>query len=85
LLQPLFFPPGSKRGRGRYRDPSATRACLDGIRYVLKTGCQWSLLPKEFPPKSTVHDALAQWTKQGILPRINEVLRDQVRLGKKKR
>jgi Putative transposase of IS4/5 family (DUF4096) len=46
LLQPLFFPPGAKRGRGRYRDPDAARACLDAIRYLLKAGCQWSLLPK---------------------------------------
>ena len=62
LLQPLFFPPGSKRGRGRYRGPESARACLDGIRYILKAGCQWSLLPKTFPPKSTVHDAFAQWS-----------------------
>src|SRR5712691_2488708 len=84
LLEPFLFPAGAKRGRGRYREPQAARACLDGIRYVLKSGCQWSLLPKEFPPKSTVHDAFAKWTQQGLWPRLNEALRDRVRVGLKK-
>ena len=41
-------------------DAGVIRTLLDAIRYVLKTGCQWLLLPKEFPPKSTVPDALAR-------------------------
>jgi len=48
LLKPLIYPADAKRGRGRWRDPDSARASLDAIRYVLKTGCQWSLLPKEF-------------------------------------
>lgn len=84
LLKPLIYPADAKRGRGRWRDPDAARACLDAIRYVLKTGCQWSLLPRDFPPKSTVHDALARWTQQGLWPRINEALRTKTRLMLKK-
>jgi putative transposase len=84
LLKPLIYPADAKRGRGRWRDPNSARACLDAIRYVLKTGCQWSLLPKDFAPKSTVHDALATWTKQGLWPRINEALRTKTRLMLKK-
>ena len=84
LLQPLIYPQGARRGRGRQRDAYSARACLDAIRYVLKTGCQWSLLPKEFAPKSTVHDALSTWTKQGLWPRINEALRTKTRLMLKK-
>jgi transposase len=84
LLQPLIYPADVKRGRGRQRDPDSARACLDAIRYVLKTGCQWSLLPKEFAPKSTVHDALARWTAQGLWPRLNEALRTRTRLLLKK-
>lgn len=60
LLKPLIYPADARRGRGRWRDPNSARANLDAICYVLKTGCQWSLLPKELPPKSTVHDALAR-------------------------
>lgn len=84
LLKPLIYPAEAKRGRGRQRAPHSARACLDAIRYVLKTGCQWSLLPKEFPPKSTMHDALAKWTQQGLWPRLNEALRTKTRLDAKK-
>jgi putative transposase len=81
LLKPLIYPADATRGRGRGRDPNSARANLDAIRYVLKTGCQRSLLPKEFPPKSTVPNALARWTQQGLWPRINEALRTRTRLG----
>jgi transposase len=84
LLKPLIYPADAKRKRGRWREPNSARACLDAIRYVLKTGCQWSMLPKEFAPKSTVHDALATWTEQGLWPRINEALRTKTRLMLKK-
>jgi putative transposase len=80
LIEPLLYPAGAKRGRGRQREAHAARAAFDAIRYLLKAGCQWSLLPKDFPPKSTVHDALAAWTRQGIWPRINAVLREEVRV-----
>ena len=84
LLKPLIYPADARRGRGRWRDPNSARACLDAIRYVLKTGCQWSMLSKEFAPKSTVHDALSRWTEQGLWPRINEALRTKTRLMLKK-
>lgn len=80
LIEPFLFPAGAKRGRGRRREPHAARAAMDAIRHLLKTGCQWSLLPKEFPPRSTVHDAFAAWTRQGLWPRINTTLRERVRL-----
>lgn len=80
LIEPLLYRAGARRGRGRQRSPHAARASLDAIRYILKAGCQWALLPKEFPPKSTVHDALATWTQQGVWPRINSVLRERVRV-----
>lgn len=80
LIEPLLYPAGARRGRGRRREAHAARASLDAIRHILKAGCQWSLLPRDFPPKSTVHDALANWTRQGVWPRINTVLRERVRL-----
>ncbi len=51
LLKPLIFLPELRRGRDAWRDPNSARACLDAIRYVLKTGCQWSLSPREFAPQ----------------------------------
>lgn len=56
------------------------RAVLNGLLYKLKTGCQWELLPRSFPPKSTVHYYFQQWTKKGIWARINDALRRQVRV-----
>ena len=84
LLKPLIYAADAKRGRGRWREPDSARACLDAIRCLLKTGCQRSLLPREFPPKSTVPDALARWTAQGLWPRLNEALRTKARLLLKK-
>lgn len=80
LVEPFLFPAGARRGRGRRREPHAARAAMDAIRYLLKTGCQWSLLPKEFPPRSTVHDAFAAWTQQGLWARLNTTLRERVRV-----
>jgi transposase len=46
------------------------REVLNGIFYVLWTGCQWKALPKDLPPKSTVHDYLELWNWDGTLERI---------------
>jgi len=47
-------------GRGRPRLHSL-RAILDAVFYVLKSGCPWRLLPKEFPPWKTVYDWFSRW------------------------
>lgn len=57
LVAPLIRP--AKRG-GRKRSVNV-REVLNGIFYVLSTGCQWSALPKDLPPKSTVYDYLGGW------------------------
>ena len=54
IVAPLI-PPGKRGGRKRSVD---TREVLNAIFYVLWTGCQWKALPKDMPPKSTVHDYL---------------------------
>lgn len=43
------------------------REVLNAILYVLTTGCQWKQLPKDFPPKSTVHDYFVEWHCEGVL------------------
>lgn len=50
------------------------RNVLDAILYVLTTGCQWRQLPKDFPPKSTVHDYFVEWLCDGVLTRIHHAL-----------
>jgi putative transposase len=75
LLQPLL-PAAAKRGRPRERD---LRAILNGIFYLLRSGCAWRLLPKEFGPWPTVHDYYRQWRQRGIWEQVNHTLRQAVR------
>lgn len=42
---------------------------LNGILYVLKTGCQWSALPHDFPKYKTVHSYFMQWSEQKTVRR----------------
>lgn len=55
------------------------REVLNGILYILTTGCQWRLLPKDLPPKSTVHDYFVEWLCGGTLGRIHHALYVEVR------
>jgi transposase len=75
LAAPLISP--AKRG-GRKRAVNV-REVLNAIFYVLWTGCQWKALPKDFPPKSTVHWYLMLWIWDGTLERIHHALYIAVR------
>ena len=66
-----MIPPGRHGGRKRSVN---VREVLNGIFYVLWTGCQWKALPKDLPPKSTVHDYLELWNWDGTLERIHHAL-----------
>jgi transposase len=70
LIRPLLPPPASTG-----RTPTCRRWILNAILYLLKTGCQWRLLPKEFPPRSTVHGVFRAWIRSGILAAIQDRLR----------
>ncbi len=70
LIAPLI-PPAKRGGRKRSVD---VREVLNGIFYVLSTGCQWNALPKDLPPKSTVYDYFDLWEWDGTLERIHHEL-----------
>ena len=70
LVEPHLLPP---RQRSRHPSPDR-RLVLDAILYVLTTGCQWRQLPKDFPPKSTVHNYFVDWHCGGTLTRIHNAL-----------
>ena len=70
LVEP-FVPPARRGGRKR---TVAVREVLNGIFYVLATGCQWRALPKDLPPRSTVHDYLTLWAWDGTLRRLHHAL-----------
>ena len=66
-----LIPPAKQGGNKRSVD---IRAVVNGLMYVLGTGCQWRAMPKDLPPKSTVHDYLERWTYDGTLQRIHHTL-----------
>jgi len=68
--EPLISP--AKRG-GRKREVNV-REVLNGIMYVLSTGCQWAYLPKDLPPSSTVYYYFDLWTYDGTLDRLHHEL-----------
>jgi putative transposase len=74
LVQP-FLPKPKRMGR----PPANLRQVLNGILYLVRSGCQWRLLPKDFPPWSTVHTWYRRWRRDGTWTRIHEALRRQVR------
>jgi len=64
------------------RDPPAAtgrprtgqREALNGIIYVMRTGCQWNQLPKQFGDDSSVHRTMQRWIAKGVFERIWAVL-----------
>src|SRR5215472_15199963 len=56
------------------------REIVNAILYVLRTGCQWHLLPHDFPPHSTVFWYFRAWRRSGLWEQVNTVLREQVRV-----
>jgi transposase len=75
LVKPLIRP--AKHG-GRKRTVDV-REVVNGIFYVLSTGCQWRALPKDLPPRSTVHEYLQLWDWDGTLARLHHALYVQAR------
>ena len=77
VLQPLL--PAAKPG-GRPRT-TCLRQVVDAIFDVLRSGCQWRLLPTEFPPYQTVYEYFRNWRLSGIWEKLHETLRGDVREG----
>ena len=63
----------------RKRDWDLRTQIIDAIFYLLRTGCQWRMLPKEFAPWQTVYYYFRKWKKTGVWEKINEALRRQLR------
>jgi len=75
LLEPLV--PACKHG-GRQREVNV-REIINSILYLVRTGCQWSMLPHDLLPKSTAYDYFAAWRDDGTWQRMMDALRSQVR------
>ena len=75
LIEP-HMPAAKSLGRPRETD---LRAVFDGILYIARTGCQWRMLPKDFPPFTTVQGYFYDWRDHGLFEQINFELLLQAR------
>jgi transposase len=66
-----LIPPAKRGGNKRTVD---VRDVMNGIMYVLSTGCQWRAVPKDLPPRSTLYDYFDLWSWDGTLERIHHAL-----------
>jgi transposase len=74
-VRPLL---GREKQVGTLGRPSLPhRTCLDGILFVLRTGCQWKHAPREFGSGSTLHRRFQQWVGRGVFTRIWRLLLKQ--------
>jgi putative transposase len=78
LVLKRHIPPAKHGGRHRVVD---MRRVVNALCYRNKAGCQWRMLPKDFPPWQTVYYYFAQWRDHGTLRRIHAALRRQVRVA----
>jgi len=69
-VEPLI-PPARRGGAKR---TVSVREVVNGLMYVLSTGCQWRAIPKDLPPRSTVYDYFDLWSWDGTLDRIHDAL-----------
>ncbi|WP_419911673.1 IS5 family transposase [Hoeflea sp.] len=70
ILAP-FIPPAKRGGRPRTTD---MREVMNAILYIATSGCQWRMLPKQFPPVSTVRGYFYTWSRMGLFTAINHLL-----------
>jgi transposase len=75
-IAPLVTVTSPKGGRPTEID---LRAIVNALRYKHRTGCQWRLLPADFPPMSSVRSSFDKWNRDGTFVKINDTLRQLTR------
>lgn len=77
LLEPLLPPPKPGGRPIKY----SRREVVNAIRYVLRTGCAWRMLPHDLPPWRITFHYFRTWRRDGTWERVHSALRDQVRVS----
>ena len=75
MIEPLL---AKERGPGHPQEVSL-RLIVNAILYLLRTGCQWRMLPKDFPNWNTVRYHCDDWKRAGLWERVNTALRERAR------
>jgi len=76
VIEPLLPAPATGRGRPRTTE---LRSVVNALFYMAQSGCQWRMLPKEFPPYTPVQRYFYPWRDSGLWQQINHVLVMQAR------
>jgi transposase len=76
-LEPLFR--SQRRADGRGRPWQSTRAVMNGVLWILRTGAPWHDLPDRYPPYQTCHRRFQQWQRSGRLTRLLQKLAEDLR------
>jgi putative transposase len=71
-----FFPMSPQKGRPQ---EWPLREIINAILYLLRTGCQWRMLPHDLPPWQTVYYHHRKWRKSRLWEQINQKIREEVR------
>lgn len=71
-----LIPPAKRGGAKRTVD---VREVVNGLMYILGTGCQWRAIPKDLPPRSTLHGYFELWEWDGTLARMHHALYEKCR------
>jgi putative transposase len=77
LLAPLLPPEDASTGRPRLH---RYRTLVNAILYVLRSGCAWRLLPRDFPRWKTVSHSFRKWRRDGTWERVHTLLRRRLRV-----
>lgn len=77
VLDPLLRP--QRRADGRGRPWQETRAVLNGVLWILRTGAPWHDLPDRYPPYQTCHRRFQQWQRSGLLTHVLQKLAEDLR------
>lgn len=78
VIAPLF-PELAIREDGRGRPPTDTRAVMNGVLWILRTGAPWRDLPGRFPPYQTCHRRFKEWVRAGVFRQVLETLAEDLR------
>ncbi len=77
--------PRPKSGEGLPERPASdSRRVVNGILYLIRTGCQWRMIPHSYGPRETLYGYLSEWSRQGIWKKVMDWLRrkDRQRQGR---
>jgi transposase len=76
VIEP-HLPPPADRGRPREH---GWREILNGVFYLVRSGCAWRLLPHNLPPWKTVYHYYRRWRIDGTWERVNRIVRERLRI-----